>query len=91
MNGFVAIRILRRQQAISGAHCRIVSNANSLPFQNPIVAHGLCLFNDGRLMVFKDDTEEASRIHAMQIWETPYFHEEFMTASSIQAKTAKRA
>jgi len=46
--------------------------------QNPIVAHGLCLFNDGRLMVFRDDNNEASRIHAMQIWETPYFHEEFM-------------
>ncbi|MCQ8104020.1 DNA repair ATPase [Methylomonas sp. SURF-2] len=52
--------------------------------QNPIVAHGVCLFNDGRLLVFRDDNKEAGRIHAMQIWETPYFHEEYLRQQSAR-------
>jgi len=45
--------------------------------QNPIVAHGVCLFEDGRMLVFRNENDGPGRIHPMQLWETPYFHEEF--------------
>ncbi len=45
--------------------------------QNPIYAHGSCLFRDGKMLAFRAENEEPGRIHPMQVWETPYFHEEF--------------
>jgi hypothetical protein len=38
----------------------------------PIVCHGMSLFADGTLVVFRSATEEPSRIHPVQIWRTPY-------------------
>ncbi len=38
----------------------------------PIVCHGMSLFNDGTLVVFRSASEEPSRIHPVQIWRTPY-------------------
>ncbi|MGR8929950.1 MAG: DNA repair ATPase, partial [Gammaproteobacteria bacterium] len=74
--------LYRFYEAEAGISVLFSYNLITKSLQNPIVAHGLCLFNDGRLMVFRDDANEASRIHAMQIWETPYFHEEFMQQQS---------
>ncbi|GAB2816379.1 DNA repair ATPase [Actinocorallia aurea] len=38
----------------------------------PIVCHGYSLFDDGTLIVFRADSDEPSRSHPMQIWETPF-------------------
>ncbi len=38
----------------------------------PIVCHGMSLFADGTLVVFRSASEEPSRIHPVQIWRTPY-------------------
>jgi hypothetical protein len=43
--------------------------------QNPIYANGFSVFNDGTTVIFKAE-EEATRVHPMQIWETPYFSPE---------------
>ena len=43
---------------------------------NPIYAHGYSIFDDGKAVFFNAE-EEATRIHPMQIWETPFFSEEF--------------
>ena len=42
----------------------------------PILAHGWSLFDDGSLVVFRED-DEPTRIHQMQIWETPFVSDEF--------------
>jgi hypothetical protein len=44
--------------------------------QNPIYANGFSVFNDGTTVIFKAE-EEATRVHPMQIWETPYFSPEY--------------
>jgi hypothetical protein len=44
--------------------------------QNPIYGHGYSLFANGRAVIFNAE-EEATRVHPMQIWETPYFSEEY--------------
>lgn len=42
---------------------------------NPIYAHGFSFFEDGTAVIFNAE-EEATRIHPMQIWQTPFFSEE---------------
>ncbi len=44
--------------------------------QNPIYGHGYALRNDGKLIIFSAE-KEATRVHPMQIWETPYFSDEY--------------
>ncbi|MAG75769.1 MAG: DNA repair protein, partial [Colwelliaceae bacterium] len=43
--------------------------------QNPIYGHGQSLYNSGRAVVFSAESEP-SRVHAMQIWQTPFCSEE---------------
>lgn len=43
---------------------------------NPIYCNGYALAEDGRLVVFSAESEP-TRIHPMQVWETPYVSEEF--------------
>lgn len=45
--------------------------------QNPIFCHGMALANDGTLVLFNSD-DEPTRIHPMQIWQTPFVSEEFV-------------
>ncbi len=42
----------------------------------PIVAHGWTVFDDGSLIVFRED-DEPTRVHPMQIWRTPFVSDEF--------------
>lgn len=50
--------------------------------QNPIYGHGYALAEDGRLIIFFAETEP-TRIHPMQLWQTPYVSSEF--ASKVPA------
>ncbi|MDC0601730.1 DNA repair ATPase [Aliiglaciecola sp.] len=43
--------------------------------QNPIYAHGFSFFDDGTAVIFSSE-QDATRIHPMQIWQTPFFTEE---------------
>ncbi|OMH33744.1 DNA repair ATPase [Motiliproteus sp. MSK22-1] len=44
--------------------------------QNPIYGHGYALSEDGTIVIFSAETEP-TRVHPMQIWETPYVSDEF--------------
>ncbi|KGJ97342.1 DNA repair ATPase [Colwellia psychrerythraea] len=44
--------------------------------QNPIYGHGQSFYNNGRAVVFSAEAEP-SRVHAMQIWQTPFCSEEY--------------
>ncbi|MCY4044702.1 MAG: DNA repair ATPase, partial [Cellvibrionales bacterium] len=43
---------------------------------NPIYGHGYAKGEDGRIIIFNAE-DEATRIHPMQIWQTPFVSEEF--------------
>ena len=43
---------------------------------NPIFCHGYALAEDGRLIIFSAETEP-TRVHPMQIWQTPYVSDDF--------------
>ncbi|MFC3195883.1 DNA repair ATPase [Marinicella sediminis] len=48
--------------------------------QSPIFGHGYSLFEDGRMIIFRSESTEPTRIHPMQIWQTPYTSEEYSAA-----------
>ncbi len=45
--------------------------------QTPIFGHGYALMDDGRMVIFTAESAEATRVHPMQIWATPFASEEF--------------
>ncbi len=45
--------------------------------QNPISVHGYSIFEDGRMIVFRYDSAEPTRVHPMQVWQTPFESDEF--------------
>ncbi|MBU2862729.1 DNA repair ATPase [Reinekea forsetii] len=47
--------------------------------QNPIFCHGYALAESGQLVVFSA-VNEATRVHPMQVWQTPYVSAEFASA-----------
>lgn len=44
---------------------------------NPILGHGYAVFEDGRMVVFEGESNEPTRVHPMQIWQTPFYSDEF--------------
>ncbi|WP_327108009.1 DNA repair ATPase [Nonomuraea glycinis] len=47
---------------------------------NPIVCHGFSLFDDGTMVVFRATSEEPTRVHPMQVWQTPYVSDTYAAA-----------
>ncbi len=43
----------------------------------PITGHGFTLFDDGKMVVFRSMSEEPTRVHPIQIWQTPFVSDEF--------------
>ncbi len=44
---------------------------------NPIFGHGYARLEDGRMVIFAAEGSEPTRIHPMQIWQTPFESDEF--------------
>ncbi|NQZ08699.1 MAG: DNA repair ATPase, partial [Algicola sp.] len=51
--------------------------------QNPLLGHGFGFFDDGRLVIFYAQ-EEATRIHPVQIWQTPYFSDTYASEQPVK-------
>ena len=49
--------------------------------ENPIACHGWAIFDDGRLVLFRSTSDEPTRVHPMQIWQTPFVSDEFAAAA----------
>lgn len=43
---------------------------------NPIYGHGVAQFDDGLIIIFSSENEP-TRVHPMQIWQTPFFSAEY--------------
>ncbi|NVJ59065.1 MAG: DNA repair ATPase [Gammaproteobacteria bacterium] len=51
-------------------------NLISKSLQNPLFGHGYGFYPDGRLLIFYAQ-EEATRIHPLQVWQTPFYSDEY--------------
>lgn len=50
---------------------------------NPIFGHGYAVFEDGRMVVFEGESLEPTRIHPMQIWQTPFYSDDYSANQPI--------
>ena len=57
-------------------------NLISKELQNPIYGHGYALSEAGKLVVFSAESEP-TRIHPMQIWQTPFVSQEFASKAEV--------
>ncbi|MGO1071062.1 DNA repair ATPase [Lysobacter sp. CA199] len=45
--------------------------------QTPIFGHGYARLEDGRMVIFAAESDEPTRVHPMQVWQTPYASDEY--------------
>ncbi|MEO1084064.1 MAG: DNA repair ATPase, partial [Acidobacteriota bacterium] len=45
--------------------------------QNPIHCNGMALYDDGKVVIFRSASDEPTRVHPMQIWQTPFVSDEY--------------
>ncbi len=43
---------------------------------NPLTCHGFSLFPDGKMVIFQTAGSEPTRVHTMQIWQTPFMSDD---------------
>ncbi|MFE3450885.1 DNA repair ATPase [Nonomuraea sp. NPDC059194] len=68
-------------------HARADGRSLLLPYNvirkevaNPLPCHGFSLFDDGTLVVFRATSEDPTRVHPMQVWQTPYVSDTYAAA-----------
>ncbi|HEX7708528.1 MAG TPA: DNA repair ATPase [Thermoanaerobaculia bacterium] len=44
---------------------------------NPLPCNGYSIFPDGRMVIFQATGSEPTRVHAMQIWQTPFLSDDY--------------
>ncbi len=49
----------------------------------PIPCHGYSLFDDGTLVVFRATSDEPTRVHPMQVWQTPFTSDVYAAAQPV--------
>ncbi|HIV72349.1 MAG TPA: DNA repair ATPase [Candidatus Aquabacterium excrementipullorum] len=64
----------------SGHYALFTYNLINKTLSTPIVANGYARFADGRMLVFQVDRGEPTRVHPMQLWQTPFATEDHATA-----------
>ncbi|MFC7546362.1 DNA repair ATPase [Plantactinospora sp. GCM10030261] len=85
-----AIRSSNGEDVLYVFHARAEGRSLLLPYNmirkevgTPIPGHGYSLFEDGTLVVFRATSEEPTRVHPMQIWQTPYLSESYAAAQPV--------
>ncbi len=61
---------------LSGDYILLSYNSIEQQVDTPIHCHGYSLFKSGQLIYFKTD-EEPKKVHAIQLWQTPYVHPDY--------------
>ncbi|MGP1664698.1 MAG: DNA repair ATPase, partial [Rhodanobacter sp.] len=60
-----------------GLAALLVYNMVKRQLQPPILAHGHAHLADGRMVLFRAESDEPTRVHQMQVWQTPFASDEF--------------
>ncbi|WNV91126.1 DNA repair ATPase [Umezawaea sp. Da 62-37] len=84
------IRSTNGEDVLYVFHARSEGRSLLLPYNvirkevaTPIPCHGYSLFDDGTLVVFRAASEEPTRVHPMQVWQTPYLSDTYAAAQPI--------
>lgn len=74
-NGEDVLYVFYRPQ--DGSYLLLAYNVIRKDVQNPLSCQGYSLFEDGTMVVFRFQGDEPTRVHPMQIWQTPFIGDEF--------------
>ncbi|WP_156753975.1 DNA repair ATPase [Actinokineospora pegani] len=84
------IRSPNGEDVLYAFHAREEGRTLLLPYNvirkkvaTPIVCHGYSLFADGTLVVFRATSDEPTRVHPMQVWQTPYLSDTYAAAQPV--------
>jgi hypothetical protein len=61
----------------AGKSALFVYNLIQRRLQNPLFGHGHAVLRDGRMVLFNAEGDAPTRVHPMQIWQTPFVSDEF--------------
>ncbi|WP_437644100.1 DNA repair ATPase [Sorangium sp. So ce362] len=68
-------------QVVDGRYVLFPYNLIRKEIATPIQCHGYSLFDDGKMVIFRALGEEPTRVHPMQIWQTPFMTAEFAASA----------
>ncbi|AUX44998.1 DNA repair ATPase [Sorangium cellulosum] len=68
-------------QIVEGRYVLFPYNLIRKEVATPIQCHGYSLFDDGKMVIFRAASDEATRVHPMQIWQTPFMTAEFAASA----------
>ena len=84
------IRSTNGEDVLYAFHARHEGRTLLLPYNvirkevaTPLPCHGYSLFEDGTLVAFRAVSEEPTRVHPMQVWQTPYLSDAFAAAQPV--------
>jgi len=66
----------------SGHYALFTYNLIDKTLATPIIANGYALYGDGKVLVFQAGQGEPTRVHPMQLWQTPFTSDEHVSASA---------
>jgi hypothetical protein len=64
----------------SGLSALLVYNMIQRRLQPPVLAHGYARLHDGRMVLFHAENDDPTRVHQMQVWQTPFASDEYAAA-----------
>ena len=64
-------------EPIAGMSALFSYNLIEKSLTTPIFGHGYAIAANGQMVLFSSESEEATRIHPMQIWQTPFVSDEY--------------
>ena len=82
-NGEDVLYVFYEREA--GRSALFVYNTIRRELQNPLFGHGYAFLQDGRMVLFHAEGDAPTRIHPMQVWQTPFTSDEF--AARVPAGT----
>ncbi|MDR7278981.1 DNA repair ATPase [Catenuloplanes atrovinosus] len=92
-----AIRSPNGEDVLYVFHARTDGRYLLLPYNlirkevaNPFTCHGYSLFDDGTLIVFRSATDEPTRVHPVQVWQTPFLSDTYAATQPAGAGTLAR-
>lgn len=84
------IRSTNGEDVLYVFHARREGRSLLLPYNvirkevsTPLSCHGYSLFDDGTMVVFRAEDDEPTRVHPMQVWQTPYLSDTYAAAQPV--------
>ncbi len=81
-NGEDVLYVFHHQ--VTGHYVLLPYNLIRQEVANPIQGHGYTLFEDGRMVVFRAESDEPTRVHPIQVWDTPFTTDEYAAANPVE-------